>query len=123
MKAIDALDAHDGRAGRPQHAHLIQRQVGEALTQAGSPAGRLFQSWALDDDVGQHRVGRVMHPLAILHFLFHKAPEVMLGRVLDGVVLRVIALHQNVAGQLPSSGAARDLRKQLKHPLSRAEIG
>ena len=63
-----------------------------------------------------------MHPLAVLHLLFHKASEVMLGRALDGIVLRVVALDQDVAGQVSASGAAGDLGEQLEDAFRGAEV-
>ncbi len=46
----------------------------------------------------------------------------MRGRALDGVVLRVIALHQDVAGQISASGTAGDLGEQLEDAFGGAEV-
>ena len=63
-----------------------------------------------------------MHPLAVLHLLFDEGVEVVLGRALDGVVVRVVGLHQDVAGQLAASGASGDLGEQLEDALGGAEV-
>ena len=46
----------------------------------------------------------------------------MRGRTLDGVVLGVIALDQDVARQISAAGTAGDLGEQLEDTLGSAEV-
>ena len=46
----------------------------------------------------------------------------MRRRALDGVMFRVVALDQDVAGQISASGAAGDLGEQLEDAFGGAEI-
>ena len=63
-----------------------------------------------------------MQQAAIAQFLFDEAEIIMLGGAADGVVIHVVRLHQDATGQVPTTGATRDLGEQLKDAFGGTEV-
>jgi hypothetical protein len=57
-----------------------------------------------------------------MQFALEEREVVLLDGILNRVVLWIVSLDQNSAGKLAAPRAPRDLRQQLKRPLSRAKI-
>ena len=62
------------------------------------------------------------HDAAVFDFALEESGVVLLDSVLNGVMLRVVGLHEHFAGQVAAAGAARDLRQQLKCAFGSVEI-
>src|SRR5271165_2140358 len=106
MEAVNALDPSNGRGGRTEHAHSVELRGLEPATEARCPSGSFFEARALNDEVGERRVGWVVHPLAVLHLTLDEGVEVVLRRALDGVVIGMVGLHKDSAGELAASRAS-----------------
>ncbi len=123
MKAVNALYAGDGGGGWAKDADLFKGSALEPLPENGRPAGGFFELRALDDDVSQDGVGRVMHPAAVLKFLGGKSGVVVSGGELNGIVVGVIGLDEHFAGEVSATGSAGDLGEELKGAFGGAEVG
>ena len=76
----------------------------------------------MNDDIGERDVGRIVHPLAVLHLALDQGVEIVLGRALDGVVVGMVSLHEDGAGKLAASGASGDLGEELEDALGSAKV-
>ena len=76
----------------------------------------------MNQNIGQHAEGRVVHPAAILQLALREAGVVVSAGGNDGVVVGIVGLHDDAAGQFTTACAARDLRHQLKDPFRGAEV-
>ena len=57
-------------------------------------------------DVGEHAEGRVMHPAAVFQFAFGEGSVVMRAGGKDCIVVGIVGLHNDTAGQIAAASAA-----------------
>jgi hypothetical protein len=72
VKAIGLLDARDGRGAGAEDAHAFGRCCSKPLAERG-PACGFFHARGLDEEIGQHAEGRVVHPAAVLQLALDEA--------------------------------------------------
>src|SRR6476619_4991391 len=77
----------------------------------------------MDQQRSQGDERRIIVILPVANLLFIKPGVVLTARVAQRVMIRVISLNQNFAGQITASGSTSDLGQQLEGPLGGAEIG
>src|ERR1700676_5408014 len=122
MVSVVALQTHNRRRRRAQHADAFVPRLLEPLAQNSRPLQRLIQLVAAHQNISQRAVRRIVHPTAKAQFLFIEADKVVLRRILHRVVIWKIRLQHNFTRSLPATRASRDLSQQLKRTLRRAKI-
>src|SRR6266478_1372495 len=70
----------------------------------------------------QHKERRIAEALPKFYFLGIKAFVILLARVPQSVVLRVISLYENLSGLFAATRTSGDLSDQLKRPLGGTQI-
>src|SRR4029077_16838528 len=123
MITVIALQAHDRRCGGAGDTHALVTSFVEPLAENTGPSQSIAEVIAAHEDIGERGIGRVMHPAPKTKLLFVKADEIVLRRVLDGVVILKVCLKNDFAGRLAATGATGDLGQKLERAFRGAEIG
>jgi hypothetical protein len=98
-------------ASEQRQRQFIESRLGRALR------------FRLRNDVHHVRKRRIRWAGAKFHFLFDKRFVILRARRFDGVMIVGQGLNEYSSGPVAASGAARDLRQQLKGAFRRAKVG
>ena len=101
VEAVDALETGDGCGGGAEHADLIQMRRLEPTARELRPARMPPPASSPERLVGQHAEWRIVHRSPELQFLGYKSPVVVRGGASDGIVVRMVRLHQHRPGSSP----------------------
>ena len=116
-------DSGQWRLGGSQNASLRDAGFLEQLGEAADGLARRGQVLVADQNQSQGGEGRVVHEPAELDFLLVEPLVVVGSHETEAVVLRAVALNQDLARQLPPSGASGDLAQELKGSFGGPKIG
>src|ERR1700691_4108331 len=94
----------------------------EPFPYCARPLERFVQLVTADKHVGDHAIGRIVHPAAETQFLFIKSREIVLGRVLQRIVVLLKSLQNICAGSLPATLSSLNLVEQLEIALGGAKF-
>src|SRR5258708_26997961 len=122
LEAVLAFEPRQRRGGRPQHfypARFLRRQKRGDLAR---PSDGVFNLRVPHQNAGQRSERRIMQQSPELYLLLKKSKVVLPRGQLDRVVLRIVSLDEYFPAQVTASGAARDLRQQLKPALRCSEL-